>query len=83
MAEKERLEKEREALRLETEKQALILELQRVSSAKPPGKLLHSVHFLKQVILTSKKHPNQHPFNLLQRHLSSIQEQCLLVIPVQ
>lgn len=39
MAEKERLEKEREALRLETEKQALILELQRVSSAKPPGKL--------------------------------------------
>ncbi|CAO3650970.1 unnamed protein product [Mucor hiemalis] len=37
MAEKERLEKEREALRLETEKQALILELQRVSSAKPPA----------------------------------------------
>ncbi|KAG2208559.1 hypothetical protein INT47_010255 [Mucor saturninus] len=33
--EKEKLEKEREAIRLETEKQALILELQRVSMAKP------------------------------------------------
>lgn len=39
LAEKERLEKEREALRLEAEKQTLLLELQRVSSAKPPGKL--------------------------------------------
>lgn len=37
LAEKERLEKEREALRLEAEKQTLLLELQRVSSAKPPA----------------------------------------------
>ncbi|KAG2229645.1 hypothetical protein INT48_002486, partial [Thamnidium elegans] len=32
--EKEKLDKEREAIRLETEKQALILELQRVSMVK-------------------------------------------------
>lgn len=36
--EKEKLDKEREAIRLETEKQALILELQRVSMVKA-GKL--------------------------------------------
>lgn len=38
LLDKQKLEKEREAIRLETEKQALILELQRVSNAKPPGK---------------------------------------------
>lgn len=44
--EKEKLDKEREALRLEAEKQALILELQRVSMVKPGKAFFFFLHSL-------------------------------------